>query len=116
MILESVGGKTLSAALASVAQNGVVVLFGTSGGNEVTFNAQRFYGVSNGAKLYALMLFHELRQESATVGLQRLLNLIATGQLNPHIAIETAWTDVADVAQQLLDRKFTGKAVLHIGN
>ena len=116
LILESVGGKTLSAALASVAQDGVVVLFGTSGGNEVTFNAQRFYGVSTGAKLYALTLFHELRQESAKVGLQRLLSLTATGQLKPHIAIKTAWTDVADVAQQLLDRKFIGKAVLQVGN
>jgi NADPH:quinone reductase-like Zn-dependent oxidoreductase len=115
LILESVGGKTLSAALASVAQDGVVVLFGTSGGNEVTFNAQRFYGVSNGASLYALMLFHELRTESATVGLQRLLKLIATDQLKPHIAIEAPWAEVATVAQQLVDRTFVGKAVLHIG-
>lgn len=42
LIVESVGGKTLSAALGSVAQDGVVVLFGTSGGGDVTFNAQRF--------------------------------------------------------------------------
>lgn len=115
LILESVGGKTLSAALGSVAPDGTVVLFGTSGGNEVTFNAQRFYGVSSGAKLYALMLFHELRQESATVGLNRLLTLVAAGRLQPQITLEAAWTQVADVAQQLLDRKFVGKAVLHVG-
>ena len=116
LIVESVGGKTLSAALAAIAEDGVVVLFGTSGGNEVTFNAQRFYGVSNGAKLYALMLFHELRHESASVGLQRLLTLIAQDQLKPHIAIEAPWTDIATVAQQLIDRQFVGKAVLHLGN
>ncbi|MBV9388907.1 MAG: zinc-binding dehydrogenase [Chroococcidiopsidaceae cyanobacterium CP_BM_ER_R8_30] len=115
LVAESVGGKTLSAALGSVAQDGVVVSFGTSGGNEVTFNAQRFYGVSNGARLYALMLFHELKHESASVGLQRLLNLVAAEQLKPHIALEAPWTQVADVAQQLLDRKFVGKAVLHVG-
>ncbi len=49
LIVESVGGKMLSATLSSVAADGVVVLFGTSGGTEVTFNAQRFYGTSNGA-------------------------------------------------------------------
>jgi NADPH2:quinone reductase len=116
LIVESVGGKTLSAALATIAEDGVVVLFGTSGGNEVTFNAQRFYGNSNGAKLYALMLFHELRHESPNVGLRRLLNLIDLDQLKPHIAVEAPWTDIAKVAQQLIDRQFVGKAVLHIGS
>ncbi len=115
LIVESVGGRTLSMALATIAEDGVVVLFGTSGGSEVTFNAQRFYGNSNGAKLYALMLFHELRYESASVGLRRLLNLIDTNQLKPHIAVEAPWTDLATVAQQLIDRQFVGKAVLHVG-
>lgn len=114
LVVESVGGNTLSAALGSVAPDGVVVLFGTSGGTEVTFNAQRLYGTSSGASLYALILFHELKRESATVGLQRLLNLVASGQLHPHIATEAPWTQVGDLAQQLLDRRFLGKAVLHV--
>lgn len=114
LVIESVGGKTLAAALGSVAPDGTVVLFGTSGGNEVTFNAQRFYGVSSGASLYALILFHELKRETASVGLQRLLKLVAAGQLKPHISVEASWTQVADIAQQLLDRRFPGKAVLHL--
>jgi NADPH2:quinone reductase len=116
LVVESVGGKTLSAALGAVAPDGVVVLFGTSGGTEVTFNAQRFYGASSGASLYALILFHELKRESASVGLQRLLNLLADGQLRPHIAVEAPWTQVADLAQQLIDRRFLGKAVLHVSD
>ena len=116
LIVESVGGKTLSAALGSIAPDGTVVLFGTSGGNEVTFNAQRFYGTSSGASLYALILFHELKRESATVGLNRLLKLVANGQLKPHISVEAPWTQVADLAQQLLERRFLGKAVLHLSN
>lgn len=115
LVVESVGGKTLSAALGSVAPDGVVVLFGTSGGTEVTFNAQRFYGTSNGASLYALLVFHELKRESAAVGLQRLLNLVAAGKLRPHITVEAPWTQVADIAQQLLERRFIGKAVLQVG-
>jgi NADPH:quinone reductase len=114
LVIESVGGNTLSAALGSIAPDGVVVLFGTSGGNEVMFNAQRFYGTSSGASLYALILFHELKRESAAIGLQRLLKLVANHQLTPLISVEAAWTEVADLAQQLLDRRFLGKAVLHV--
>ncbi|NMG08409.1 zinc-binding dehydrogenase [Brasilonema sp. UFV-L1] len=115
LIVESVGGNTLGTALGLLAQDGVIVLFGTSGGSEVTFNAQRFYG-TGGASLYGLILFHELKRESASVGLQRLLRLVEAGQLRPHIDLEASWTEVADVAQKLLDRRFPGKAVLHINN
>lgn len=114
LVVESVGGNTLAAALGSVAPDGVVVLLGTSGEREVTFNAQRFYSMSTGATLYGLILFHNLKQESATIGLSRLLRLIATGQLTTHIAVEAPWTEVADLAQQLLDRRYSGKAVLHL--
>ena len=115
LIVESVGGNTLGTALGLLAQDGVIVLFGTSGGSEVTFNAQRFYG-TGGASLYGLILFHELKRESASVGLTRLLRLVETCLLRPHIDLEASWTEVADVAQKLLDRSFPGKAVLHIGN
>ncbi len=114
LVVESVGGKTLTAALGAIAPGGVVVLFGTSGGPEVIFNAQRFYGVSSGASLYALMLFQELKRESAAVGLTRLVKLISHGQLTPYISVEASWTQVGELAQQLLDRRYLGKAVLHI--
>ncbi|MBD2435527.1 zinc-binding dehydrogenase [Nostoc sp. FACHB-110] len=113
LIVESVGGKTLGTALSLLAEDGITVLFGTSGGAEVTFNASRFYG-TGGASLYGLILFHELRRESAAIGLQRLLSLVAADQLRPQIDIEADWTEVADIAQKLLNRTYPGKAVLHI--
>jgi NADPH:quinone reductase len=115
LIVESVGGNILGTALGLLAEDGTVVVFGTSGGNEVTFNAQRFYG-TGGASLYGLILFHELRKESAAVGLRRLLSLVEGGQLHPPIEIEVEWTQIADVAQKLLDRSYLGKAVLHLSN
>jgi NADPH:quinone reductase-like Zn-dependent oxidoreductase len=115
LIIESVGGNTLGTALGLLAEDGTIVLFGTSGGNEVTFNAQRFYG-TGGASLYGLILFHELRRESAAVGLQRLLRLVEVGQLLPVIDIQADWTEIADIAQKLLNRSYLGKAVLHVSN
>ena len=115
LILESVGGNVLGTALGLLAIDGAIVLFGTSGGNEVTFNAQRFYS-TGGASLYGFILFHELQRESAAVGLKRLANLVESGQLRPHIDLEADWTQIADIAQKLLDRHFPGKAVLHVTN
>lgn len=115
LIVESVGGNILKTALELLAEDGIVVLFGVSGGAEVTFDAQRFFA-TGGASLYGLILFHELRRESAAVGLQKLLNLVETGQLRPVIDVETSWTEIANVVQQLLDRNFPGKAVLHVSN
>ncbi|MDM9382133.1 zinc-binding dehydrogenase [Chlorogloeopsis sp. ULAP01] len=115
LIVESVGGKTLGTALGLLAENGVTVLLGVSGGAEVTFDAQRFFA-TGGASLYGLILFHELQRESAAIGLTRLVNLVAAGKLHPHIDLEASWTEVADVAQKLLDRSFPGKAILHIAD
>ncbi|WP_298904009.1 zinc-binding dehydrogenase [uncultured Nostoc sp.] len=115
LIIESVGGKTLGVALSLLAQDGKTVLYGVSGGTEVTFNAGQFFGTGS-VSLYGLRLFDELRFESAAVGLKRLLSLVEAGQLRPHIDLEASWTQIADVAQQLLDRRFPGKAVLHISN
>ncbi|MDZ8137784.1 MAG: zinc-binding dehydrogenase [Nostoc sp. DedQUE04] len=113
LIVESVGGKTLGIALSLLAQDGKTVLYGVSGGAEVTFNAAQFFGTGS-VSLYGLRLFDELRFESAAVGLKRLLSLVEAGELHPHIDLEASWTQIADVAQQLLDRRFPGKAVLHI--
>ncbi|BAZ50630.1 alcohol dehydrogenase [Nostoc sp. NIES-4103] len=115
LIVESVGGKTLGIALSLLAQDGKAVLYGVSGGAEVTFNAAEFFG-TGGVSLYGLRLFDELRFESAAIGLKRLLTLVEAGQLRPHIDVEASWTQIADVAQKLLDRRFPGKAVLHISN
>ncbi len=36
--------------------------------------------------------------------------------MRPHVDVEASWTQVSDLAQQLLERRFGGKAVLHVSN
>ena len=43
-----------------------------------------------------------------------LADLIAAQKLRPQIAVEAPWREVGTVARQLIDREFTGKAVLHV--
>ena len=111
LILDSVGGRTLGTALAALARGGTCVTFGVSAGADVTFDARTFF-VGGRATLYGFYLFQELGLEPASIGLHRLAELVAAGQLTPHISVERPWKEVAQVAQDLMDRRFPGKAVL----
>jgi NADPH2:quinone reductase len=113
LIIDSVGGKTLAAAMAQLAKGGVCVSLGVSAGAEVTFDARQFFPVGR-TTLYGFILFEEFGHESAAVGLAHLARLIAAGGLRPRISLEAPWAQIADVARQLLERRFPGKAVLHV--
>jgi NADPH2:quinone reductase len=115
LILDSIGGAALAAALTMLAPGGTCVHFGTSQSSTATVESGRFFQ-TGGARLYGLTLFHELRRsEPAAEGLALLAGLVAEGGLRPHIAVEAAWSEIAAVARRLLDRGYAGKAVLHIG-
>lgn len=113
LVVESVGSKTLVTALGQLAQGGICVTLGVSAGAEVTFDVGQFFRLGRRA-LYGFILFEEFGDDPASAGLGRLAGLVAAGQLHPRISIEAPWTQIADVAQQLLDRRFPGKAVLHV--
>jgi NADPH:quinone reductase-like Zn-dependent oxidoreductase len=111
LVVESVGGRTLGTALAALQRGGVCVTLGVSESAEVTFDARAFF-VAGRSSLYGLYLFTEFGAEPASMGLRRLAELVAAGQLAPHISVERPWTDIAPVAQDLMARRYPGKAVL----
>ncbi len=114
LILDSVGGQTLTDALSLLDVGGTCVSFGTTAGKDVTFDAARFYA-TGGASLLGFILFHEVTQgEPPSQGLATLAALVSEGHLKPQISIHAPWTDIAQVAQDLIDRKYAGKAVLHL--
>src|SRR5262245_21513659 len=98
-------------ALAELERAGVCVTLGASAGAEVTFDARAFFTAGRSA-LYGLYLFTEFGAEPARIGLRRLADGVATGQLSPHISVERPWTEIGRVAQDLMARRFPGKAVL----
>jgi len=111
VVIESVGGRTLGTALAALQRDGVCVTLGVSASAEVTFDTRQFF-VAGRCTLYGFYLFTELGTQPAGVGLRRLADLVAAGQLAPHVSLERAWTEIAQVAQDLMARRFPGKAVL----
>jgi NADPH2:quinone reductase len=115
LVLESVGGKVLGGAMGMLAPGGTCVAFGSSGEAETSFDARSFY-LAGGARLYGFILFHEALAHPASDGLARLSRLVAEERLTPLISVEAPWEEVGEVAQRLLDRGYTGKAVLSIGS
>ena len=114
LILDSLGGAALSAALGMLQSNGTCVTFGVSEASTTTFESREFFG-TGGVKLYGLTLFHELMSvERAGIGLRLLAELVEAKKLRPEIAVEAPWSEISTIARRLIDREFTGKAVLHI--
>jgi NADPH:quinone reductase len=111
LVIESVGGRTLGTALAALERGGVCVTLGVSASAEVTFDTRTFF-VNGRATLYGFYLFVELGNEPAGDGLRRLASLVAAGQVSPRISLERPWSDIGQVAQNLMARRFPGKAVL----
>jgi NADPH2:quinone reductase len=113
LIIESLGGKALESALSLLAPGGTCVTLGWSVSPEVTFDVRNFI-VAGGATLYGLKMYAELQRRPASEDLARLAQLIAEQQLRTSIEVEASWYDIGEVAQRLLQRQFTGKAVLHL--
>lgn len=114
LVLDSVGGQTLTDALALLDKDGTCVSFGVTAGSQVTFDASKFYGIG-GASLLGFILFHEVMLgEPPSSGLATLAALVSEGHLAPQISVEAPWTNIAQIAQDLINRKYAGKAVLHL--
>ncbi len=114
VILESVGGASLASALPLVAEGGTCIAFGTTGGGESTIKVWDLYG-RGGVSLYGFLINHEVKHKPIAAGLTRLARMVAEGTLRTSIGAQAPWTEIARVGHELLERRFTGKAVLHVG-
>ncbi len=56
----------------------------------------------------------ELQRRAASEDLAWLAQMVAEQRLQAPIEVEASWHDIGEVAQRLLQRQFTGKAVLHL--
>jgi NADPH2:quinone reductase len=113
LVLESVGGASLAAALQRVKPGGVVVSFGASAGEPTTFEARTLFGRAPGARLHGYLVFAAARQERrAARDLGRLAWLVALGRLDPQVGIVATWDEAPALLAQLRDRQVPGKAVL----
>lgn len=114
LILESVGGESLEAAVALVAPHGTIVVFGNTSGSEAKISFADFRGKA-GARIEAFFVYGSGEPPTFGDDLRLLADLVARGYLHPQIGLEVPWTEANDAFRALNDREVNGKAVLLVG-
>ena len=112
LILESVGGSSLAAAIAHIDAKGTIVVFGNSSGEPTPFNFRDLAEHPN-ARIQGFSYFTSEAEERFAPDLALLVSLVADGSLKPHL-VEHSWRTLAQIGPQLRDRQIRGKAVFHI--
>jgi NADPH2:quinone reductase len=113
VIVEGVGGATLSAAISRVAPRGTIVSFASSDRADVEYPAGRLFREASGATVYGFLIFPELTYRGgAGPHLARLASLVAAGRLDPQVDLTASWREAAGAIEALVERRVAGKAVL----
>jgi NADPH:quinone reductase-like Zn-dependent oxidoreductase len=113
LILESAGGASLATALHLVEAKGAVVVFGNSSGEPTSIGFADFRGGQN-ARLQSFFYFTSGPEEQFGPDLALLVSLVADKSLTPQTGPERSWRELAQVAEELRDRKLGGKAVFRV--
>lgn len=110
LIVESVGGESLSTAIRRVATGGVVVTIGRTTVAESSVPAGWF---QKHAQLHGLSFSRDFALPGApTAALERLGALVASGSLRTNITALVPKSQLTDVMRALLDRQVRGKVVV----
>jgi NADPH:quinone reductase-like Zn-dependent oxidoreductase len=92
--------------------DGVLVSYGRSSGEPGPIDPW-WFGEHSGARMEGLLVFTEVEaRRLGTRQLDRLLALVASGVLDPQIALEGSWLEPMPLVDALLAREVPGKAVL----
>lgn len=113
LIVELAGGKTLASALPLLAPGAICVAVGGSASPEATINVMHLIR-AGGSSIRGLNMYAEFDRGAISDELAWLAQMVADQQLQTGIEIEASWSEVNELAQRLIQRQFTGKAVLHI--
>jgi NADPH:quinone reductase-like Zn-dependent oxidoreductase len=96
--------------MSMMAPSGHIVCYGVSAGGPASFDSAMV--LRSRMTVSGLAVFTEVNRETAAAGLSRLARMVAAGTLRPLIDVQAPWSEIGNVAQQLLDRSYPGKAVL----
>lgn len=111
LVLESVGGASLAAALRTVSDDGDIAIFGNSAGEETSLSFRDFRGL---ARIHAFHVYATREPPTFGEDLGLLASLIGSGDLHPQVGYAGPWSDPRPAFFALRDRELEGKAVLRI--
>ncbi len=112
LILEAVGGASLTAAIARIQPKGTIVIFGNSSSEPTSINFRDFAEHPN-ARIQSFSYFTSEPEDRFAPDLALLESLVAEGSLQPALVVNS-WRDLAKIGPQLHDRHIPGKAVFRV--
>lgn len=113
LVLESVGGGSLAAAIRLVAPGGTVVVFGNSSGEETPVSFYDFPG-REGARIQTFFSYASGTPESVGEDLGLLAGLVGSGRLAPQVGSRAGWRELSGAVAELRERRVPGKAILRV--
>jgi NADPH:quinone reductase-like Zn-dependent oxidoreductase len=113
LILESVGGDSLTRSLQLVGRDGTVALFGNSSGQESKVAFGSILSAPH-ARLYAFFIYESGEPPTFGADLTLLADQIASGDLEPQVGLQASWREPVKALDALRERNLEGKAVLLI--
>lgn len=113
LVLESVGGSSLTGAISKVTPGGTIIVFGNTSREATTLSFASFAGHA-GAHLIPFFIYESGTPASMGADLAGLVSLVAAGKLTPVIGLEDSWHNVYRAIAALRDRSVNGKAVFHV--
>jgi NADPH2:quinone reductase len=112
LVLESVGGASLTTALSRLAPRGKLIWFGQASREPGTLH----FSVAGSAPFASIELFIYWRMGASDADdLATLVRLVASGHLHPEIGLVADWRETPDALIALRDRRVRGNAVLTVG-
>ena len=107
VVLESVGGASLTTAMRKVAPGGLVLWFGQASGTPAQLDFFDYFDQTGAT----LRHFHYEDGPPAR-DLETLVRLVARGALHPELGVVAGWERTSAVLTDLRERRITGNAVL----
>ncbi|MEM9692263.1 MAG: zinc-binding dehydrogenase [Myxococcota bacterium] len=112
-VIDGIGGRLFQAGVAALTADGVAISYGVTGAPSVELPLGALLGKGR-ARVRGLNLYAVSDVVPPAVWLSRLVRLVGSGRLAVDELRVSSWRDVGEVAQALLDRSFSGKAVLTV--
>jgi NADPH:quinone reductase-like Zn-dependent oxidoreductase len=112
LVLESVGGASLTAALERLAPRGKLLWFGEASREPATIGF-RIAGIATFASIEPFIYWRTGASDADD--LATLVRLVAGGHLHPEVGLVADWRETPDALIALRDRRVRGNAVLTVG-
>ena len=111
-VVENVGGPTLAAALALLAEGGLALSIGQASGQPTTidFEAERQRGGHRTVEVFTMGTGYT----GFGPDIEALARLVAAGRIDPQIGWQGSWDRAGEAAAALHGRRVAGKAVLEV--